>query len=681
MIATRLAIVGGGPNALYLVERLYAHVRKSPSRGEGLSVDVFDSGGHFGSGCHYRSQPATNHLNRAADQISFGADETNLPDVTWLLDRTERWTLYEWCQTKYAQTGDERYRVEPGDWVERRLFGEVSEDVFAIYVDRLRRLDVTVTLHTCGVDDIEQLARGEYRLHGCAAGLAFTCEADFVALCTGHGETTIEPGSPAAVLRQHADRHAGTHYIHNIYPTERIDLTAVPAGCTVLCQGMGLAAIDFALLVTEGRGGRFVAGRGPDGKVSYLPSGLEPAAILPFSSTGVFLFTRAHNQKMNDRALFHQGVFFVPSTIDRLRETVGVPCDIPNVGVVRQIDFGSHVLPIMRLEMALVYYGRLLGPAWTATAIHAVTPRVRSFILEAGPWHERVDAAMELLTGPIDALARAAGEPAFDWDAIADPLAGVADSLPSARHDRATAFLWQDIVRAREGNLDNPLKRAIDGVWRDLRDVVRYAVEYGGLTATSHRQFIDVYARLTNRIAVGTSLGIMVKIHALAACGLIDLSWSRAPRVTPHAAGGYSIGPEQDPAAPIASVFVDARVHRFHVTRMRDPLYPNLHRRGLVRQWVNPGDGANGYATGGIDVQRGTNLVVGGDGAVCPSMAALGPPTEGPLYFHLAAMRPYCADPVIVDADRVVRQFLSRPRRPAGDPAAPLAADAALRPG
>jgi len=258
-------------------------------------------------------------------------------------------------------------------------------------------------------------------------------------------------------------------------------------------------------------------------------------------------------------------------------------------------------------------------------------------------------------------------EHVFDWQAIIDPLKGASKSSPQERHARVLHHLRTDISRAEQGNLDDPVKSAVDGAFRDLRSTIRYGVEFGGLTARSHAQFVHLYSRIINRIAVGTSMEIMRKILALAECGFLDLSASRTPSVTPRAEGGYLISSDDDlKSAMVADVFVEARVHRFHVHRMRNPLFANLCRRKLIRDWVNPGTREADFHTGGLDIQRGTHLIIMEDGKVSRGMAALGPPTEGPLYFHLAAMRPYCSDPVIVDADRVVRCILDKASHSAG---------------
>ncbi|WP_420707676.1 hypothetical protein, partial [Streptomyces sp. NRRL F-3273] len=61
----------------------------------------------------------------------------------------------------------------------------------------------------------------------------------------------------------------------------------------------------------------------------------------------------------------------------------------------------------------------------------------------------------------------------------------------------------RDHLWAVHGNLNNPHKAAADGVWRDLRRVISYAVDDGGLTPASHRVFLARYVRIHNRLANG----------------------------------------------------------------------------------------------------------------------------------------------------------------------------------
>lgn len=56
--------------------------------------------------------------------------------------------------------------------------------------------------------------------------------------------------------------------------TADADLSRLAPGADVIVRGMGLAAVDLVVLLTQGRGGRF--DRGADGALRYLPSGREP---------------------------------------------------------------------------------------------------------------------------------------------------------------------------------------------------------------------------------------------------------------------------------------------------------------------------------------------------------------------------------------------------------------------
>ncbi|GAA1928441.1 FAD/NAD(P)-binding protein [Microbacterium aoyamense] len=94
--------------------------------------------------------------------------------------------------------------------------------------------------------------------------------ADAVAYCIGHTESEIDPASADLLLRS---RERGLVYVPPAY-TADADLSAIDAGADVLVRGMGLAAVDLVVLLTQGRGGRFE--RDAHGALRYLASGSEP---------------------------------------------------------------------------------------------------------------------------------------------------------------------------------------------------------------------------------------------------------------------------------------------------------------------------------------------------------------------------------------------------------------------
>lgn len=711
----RLAIIGGGPNALYLLERAYNHLRAGGGPRGGLEVHVFDRAGAFGSGTHYTQQPTTNHLNRVADQISFGADRTHASRIAHLPRVSEQATLYSWCRERYCETNDERYDIGPREWVDRALFGEASQSVMHKIVAGLRALGAGVTLHIAEVVDLEPRAETGYTVYAQAADGEIRAEADFVALCTGHGANRIAPDSLEARLWAHAARVPNARYLDHVYPIEGIGPDDAAPGEPVALRGLGLAALDVILRLTEGRGGYFVRRSGDERGLGFVPGGFEPSRILPFSETGVFVFVRAYNQKLNDESLFHKGVFFTTARIDQLRAAFGQPRNVPHVGVVRQLDFDRHLLPVMVLETALIHTGALFGSQAKERFITDAQGPLTEFVMGDDNWGQAPDS---LATAPlaavrrlaeavrsvvidgcqapdatVDAAARAflrfcygarnteaianlpaaemtrrlAGSPSpfdhdpdplahlFNWSRLIDPLAGMEHLSRAQRREAARDWLRRDVLDARQGNIDNPRKAAIDGVWRDLRDTLRYAVEFGGLTASSHARFAGAHCRMINRIAVGTSLKVMEKIRALAEHGILDLSLTRRPRLALDEQVGFHLSGGPDPEdGETCRVLMNARVHKFDLQLVDAVLFVRLRERGLLRAWRNPAADGGGFRPGGIDIVPQTQLAVDARGRPDPRIAVLGPPTEGPLYFHIAAARPYCDDPVIVDAEQVI---------------------------
>jgi FAD-NAD(P)-binding len=717
----KFGIVGGGPNALYLLERILSHVRARHRVG-GLEVYVFDRAGAFGFGCHAVDQVPTNHLNRVAAQISFGADASHGTEVANSNSPGTSETLFTWCKARYEESLDERYRVGERSWVSRSLFGEASSAVFSKYVVELRTRGVPVSLLVAEVVDVAPDSSGRMQIvTSNGNGALSTISADFVALCTGHG-TRKPDGRWAAALRHGVCKPTGAIYVDQAYPLEQLGVERVRPGVRVALIGMGLAAIDVILRLTEGRGGYFARTGDNLARLEYRRSSSEPRLITPFSATGVFLFVRAHNQKLNDQSLFHRGVFFTRDNLDALRDSRGV-AGLPGTGTRKQLDFEMHVLPLMVLETAYVHSKTLFGATAGVAFRKAADGRVQQFLAdrelrlespeEAREWvlrfpqqvmqgiahgvrrvvleyEESVDAAEESYAlaflrfrygaGRLDALRASQGHEIarclrnvespwshaadpfahlFDWETFIDPLRNKMTGTTEELRASGLAWLERDLQDARQGNIDNPRKAAIDGVWRDLRDTLRYAVEHGGLTAESHAVFSDEFCRMVNRIAVGTSLGVMEKIESLARSGILDLAWARAPNVVDSAHGGFDLCRERFGTTEPYQVLINARVHRFKVDGMNSPLFDNLLLRGLIRPWLNRGRNGFVFAPGGIDIAHPTHLAIGEDGRPNLRLAVLGPPTEGPLYFHIAAARPFCNDPVIIDADRVVSHALS----------------------
>ncbi|MFK4099082.1 FAD/NAD(P)-binding protein [Streptomyces sp. NPDC019531] len=690
-----LAIVGGGPRATYALERLSAEIGRLGPDGR-LHVHLFERSGEFGSGeSHSPTQPTTSYLNRITSQVAFAADES-VRGAVRLRPAAERPTLHEWCRRRFALTGEPDLDLGPDDWPRRYVHGLALQDMFGTYLRDLRRHPgVRVHLHHAEVVDIRP--HGSRLLVLIADGRSFP--ADQALLVTGHTQHDPRRSPRAKALLDHAERTAA-RYVPWAYPMDRtLGVDSAGPGRVVGVAGMGLTAIDVILHLTEGRGGRFL----PDSAhgLRYEPSGAEPARLLAFSETGLFTFARPDNHKEADPArLEHRGAFLTNDAIDQLRASVGTAGAV--AGGPRRLDFERDVLPLIVLEMAYVHYATLFGPDTAAFLADRAAPAHRAFLAGGRPHQERahdparllgpledaVDEIVEVLDAvvggrmcPAEAEAESAvrhwpfgatlrrwadvvlgpGKPwapdgtagqspwgldphprgnRFSWERTVTPLTAPGSCTPEEYRDEVLGFMARDRCRAAQGNLDNPHKAAADGVWRDLRSVISYAVDDSGLTPASQRIFLARYVRLHNRLANGAAAEVMARVEALIRHGLLLVGAGPGASVAPDpGTGGFRVdGPVTGVSCPVDTL-VDARIHPFDPRRDASPLFRNLLRRGTVRLWRNAPSTGESFEPGGLDLDD-RFRPLGRDGSVEARLTVLGPPAEGRKSFLLSALRP-----------------------------------------
>ncbi|WP_075737112.1 FAD/NAD(P)-binding protein [Streptomyces acidiscabies] len=725
--ATTLAVIGAGPSCTYVLERLAATAVAHGTAGRRLDIHIFDRTGQFGAGqVHSPEQPVTSYLNRIVGQVGFAADES-VEDAGPLLAPADRPTLLEWCRSRFRDTGDPVFDLAAEDWPKRYIHGQALRDRFDFYVRMLReRAGASVVLHRAEVVDLDDRA-ADGRLAVVTSDGDRTVRADQVLILTGHSSNDPRHYARQRGWAEFAREH-GARFVPSAYPLENAFAPGEAGPGTVVgCLGMGLTAIDVILHLTEGRGGTFRTGA--DGRPEYHRSGAEPDAIAVFSRAGLFTFARPYNAKERaPQELEHRGVFLVPEAVRRLRAAVGTPRRVGD-RIQRQLDFRAHLLPVLLLEMAHLYYTTLFGPAFGARARHAAGDEYEAFLADGGagaapedaqqrllaPLERAVDEAVHIVDGVLsgarthaetvretpwadeavrryltvvfgaesakpladlldappvalaDAVAAArspyrhptsAEEHRFSWTGTVHPLAGRQWDGPDDYTAAVLDFMDRDHRWAAQDNLTNPAKAAADGVWRDLRDVLADALDFGGLLAPSHRDFLDVFMRHHNRLCNGAALEVMEKMRALIRAGTVDVSAGPDARVLTDAdSGRYQVeGPATGATIPV-DILVDSRVHPFDAEHDASPFYPNLLRRGLIRKWRNPGTPA--FVPGGLDLTPGFHPL-SRDGRPDPRLTILGPPSEGVMFFQLGALRPYQNHHVMQDILCWIRDFWKR---------------------
>ncbi len=537
MTERRIVIVGGGPLSTYAVSHLAAVL---PGAGTEVRfrLSVFDRGGRFGAGdVHSDRQARSSYLNRVAAQIAFAADESNQA-ATRLLPKRLRPAFPEWCKERFALTRDPDFDLQPHDVPRRYVHGVALRDMFHRYVDRLRSLpNVSVDLHQAEVTDVVRGGRQDPPF------LVRTDDrqtpeltAHHILFVTGHSHNR---------LTERLEGDGGTRYVDDPYPLDqRITMKTAPTGAVIGVNGLGLTAIDVILHLSEGRGGHFIE-TGDGSTLRYVRSGREPAVIVAVSPSGVPVSGRATNQKIADpAALQHRAVFFTIAAIHRLRGCA----DVVRTDSRGRLDFSRHLLPLVVLEMAYVYYLTLLGPRFGDKVRTAVGERYQRFLAGEAPWStpgidfllepvqeafaraastvaaqrgsgpaaraDLLDAFRQVLYGPVEAwpppgTASPWGHPVdihehrFDWRQALEPVAAEPAPRGATWHERVALHLRRDVAFCAQGSVANPLKAACDGVWRDLRAEFAAAVDRGGLRPESQRTFLRRYLRYYNRLSNG----------------------------------------------------------------------------------------------------------------------------------------------------------------------------------
>lgn len=631
-----LAIVGAGPNCTYAVERLAVMLGRR-RRPVDLRIRIFEKSGFFGAGnIHRPDQPKSSLLNRIIGQVAFAPDES-YPAAEGLLPRELRPTMHEWSQHRYRETGDAQYNLAPQDWPPRRLLGEALTDHFNKYLALLRSVaGVEVELLTLEVTGISR-ADGHYLLSVDDPGRA-PFRADHVLFVTGNSINRPRTGSLEEQLERAAAR-SSFDYIGYPYPLDRISEELTSPERVVGCIGLGQTANDVILYLTEERGGQFVNAAGEHG-LRYVPSGREPRRIVAISQSGVFTAARPVNQKLADPArLEHAGLFFTNQAIDSLRTSYGSPSTIAAFGRQQQLDFERHVFPLMLLEMECLDHKTLFGPDFGREIAAASRTRFTDFIQGAVEVSSRDEAIAFLLEPLRDQVARKAGDAPgaelFSWHDLIDPIPRRSYDSAETYTRALLAYMKRDHAQCTQGNVANPTKAATDGVWRDLRETLSYAIDFGGLTSDSHRTFLREYLRYHNRLADGAAVELMEKMRALVVSGLLDVGTGPSPEVVVDEEDRVRFKGPHTGSARLVDVVIDCRLSGIDLRRDASPLYQSLVNNGLVQLWVNPGrDGDAGFAPGGPVLNRDCHPI-GTDGRANDRLTFIGPPTEGMMFFQV----------------------------------------------
>jgi hypothetical protein len=425
-------------------------------------------------------------------------------------------------------------------------------------------------------EDVEPWIDG--RLQVVIAG-GFSILADCVVLATGHSENrgSEEDERLQAQVTSAQRRNPKLQYLTSVNPISI--LQSICSDALVCVHGIGLTAYDIISELTVGRGGRFLAAG--QGRLRYESSGREPHMIL-CSRQGIPFAARGTNQK--GIGGLHRAVFFSRPWIDGMRRMK------EKAAGGGKLDYEVDLWPMLKKEMCFVYDSTLAG--------RPIDPSC--YVPSAASEH-----AVAHIFSPLGA-AQFGDEREFT--------------------DAVWNYIESDLAHAAVGNVHGPVKAATD-VLRDVRDYVRYAVDYGGLTEESHKHFLNEVIPVMYRISAGAPKERNMELLALINAGIASFGPGPSPEVFLDASNARFVLRSTrlaTPAEKYPDVLIRARIDcAVYPGRQDFGLIRNMLLSGVVRPYMN-----GSFHPGGIDVDASQN-VIAASGRVQANLWALGILTEG----------------------------------------------------
>ncbi|KOY62513.1 hypothetical protein AM629_08035 [Photorhabdus heterorhabditis] len=702
-----IAIIGGGPNGMYTLNGLLDIVNNFPD--EKITVTIFDKYGNFGSGwAHSPYQPKTSMLNRIVGQLSYSPDYSN-PQCNYFSKSTNI-TFSKWCQDKYELTRNERYNKKNDEFPTRELYGESLFEIFNKLVNELSNFGVKINTITEEITKIKKCLNGDYLIE-----TQIPLEKnifDIIILATGHQESKNN-FFLAKELSECIEYYNFAYPLFDVpnWKSKRIGII-----------GMGLTAIDTMLYYTENKGGYFQrndkklvyypSGNEPvklfalsrSGYFTYSrPHNLKEMDIQKYEHNGYF-FTRAFVDKIRDN---------LGRPAHRDNSSINYP---------KQLDFDCHIFPVLILELQLCYYRILFGKEILDLMFNKTKGLVDEFSSRVSQYNIQKDTAIEYLTKYISSLAREIifkiccyfneGKNSFiqdipikkimerflyviygkeiiesntienvikkinfltspwghnpnpethlfNWDFIVDPIKNM-DFNPDVPYcNRLLKFMELDRLQSEQGNLDNPYKGACDDVFRDLRQTVVYAVDFGGITPTSYQRMLKDFYSVHNRAANGNCIELMEKMEALIEAGIIDVTYAKSNiQIDDNIAYLHSLS---DPGnITTLEVMIDAKLHNFDIKKSKNSLFSCLIDEGLASYWNHKDFYGISNPISSFNISRDFQFINNKGGK--EAIFCIGQPSEGAMFFQNGSIRPnvnhHVANDVLNCIDAIKKEII-----------------------
>lgn len=600
-----VAIIGAGPRGTSVLERLCSSASQFFLPGTHLTIHVIDPSSP-GPGSVWRTAQSPHlWMNTVTSQATMFTDET----VVCHGPIRPGPNFYEWS-LKYG------IPFGPDDYPTRAQFGEYLQWVFNKTVKDAPS-NVEIRVHRAKAI---RLDGHDYNRKSIVLSNGSVIR-ELWAVILAQGHLPLVADSDQRLITTYADRH-GLRYFPPANPAD-VNLSSIPPGEPVALRGLGLCFFDYITLLTTGRGGRFVTTS--DG-LRYISSGKEPR-LYAGSRRGIPYHARGDNEKGAYGR--HEPVILTDEVIRGFhrRAKSGHP-----------LDFLEEVWPLVNKEMRTVYYAAIL----------------RQRCLDPSDFQSeflRTSSNSPLEAEVLDKYGISESD-RLSWSQIARPFDGLNFAKPSAWRSWLLEYLREDVREAASGNVNGPLKAALD-VMRDIRKEIRMVVDHKGLLGSSRHEHLDGwYTPFNAFLSIGPPRRRIEEMIALIEAGVLDVL---GPRLEIETDGKAWLARSAEVSLSTVRVttLIEARLPEISLRRTDDKLLANLLKTGQCRP-----HNVDGYETGGLDVTDSPFRVIDNRGRTHRSLYAIGVPTEGAHWVTTAVARPGVKSVTLAEIDDVARAVL-----------------------
>ncbi|MFI8987879.1 FAD/NAD(P)-binding protein [Streptomyces antimycoticus] len=601
-----IVIVGAGPRATGLIERLAANAPELHGGGAPLELHLVDPHPPGGGRIWRPDQSPLLWMNSMAEDVTMFTDES-----------VEREgpirpgpSLAEWAVRirEGAPPGSpalppelaaEAAALTGQSFATRRL---QSAYLRWVYERSVAGLPPGTTVHEHRDRALRVTGPRDGRQQVWLEGRTAPLTADAVVLALGHLDA--EPDAEQRALTAFAAEHGLVHLPPEF--TADSELSVLCPGEPVLVRGLGLAFVDLMVLLTEGRGGRYE--RGPDGELAYLPSGREPV-LYAGSRRGVPYHAKIGYSLSGERPPVPR--FFGPAQVDALRSLPGRP------------DFRRDIWPLIAKELGFAHYHRLFTAHPERTA--GEWPAFEEKYAACPPGSPELDALVAaVVPDPADRL---------DLDALDHPLAGLRFPGHEALQQGLRTRIEADLARRH-----NPAHSPDLAVFLALLSVYGQLIRLGDIGGWWHGFF--------SYLASGPPGPRLEQLLALSRAGVVRFLGAETTVTADPLRGVFRASSASVPGHVVeARALVEARLPEPTVDRSRDTLLRSLHR-----------DGAAATPAGLLAVSPADGRILDRAGCPHPRRFALGPHTDARASGAFA--RPRTNAPAFRQNDATARALL-----------------------